>query len=310
MRPQWIVVALLAAVAAALAASWGLGFWDEPAAPVAPTAPPPPKPARKEPPPLDTAAWMLANARQAQPGQAAARPIQRDDDSACGESRTACPGDSVCIGGACLVTVCASDGGTALACALPDSRAGACCGDRCFDLASDRLACGRCGITCDPGLDCVGGRCEAHSCTGRMASASCLAASGTQGLCCRGECVEQSAWKQDAANCGGCGHACASGLACKQGACVDPSTGLPPAWNCFEPGHTCAADSFCVIDACYPKTCGGDSDGQLCPGSVDGQIGHCCGQACTDLFTDNSNCRACGVRCASGETCRNGECRQ
>jgi hypothetical protein len=312
VRAQWIVLALLAMVAAALAASWGLGFWDEPAAAVAPATPTPAKPARKEPPPLDTAAWMLANAKSGLPAQAPAGPAQHEDDSACGATRTACPDDSVCIGGACLVTVCAPDAGTASACALPDSRPGTCCDGRCLDLRSDPASCGKCGITCDPGLDCVAGRCEARSCTGRMASLRCLTSSGGQGLCCHSECVDQSTWKQDAANCGGCGHACAPGLVCQQGACADPATGLPPSWNCFERGHTCPADSFCVIDACYPKTCGSDSDGQLCPGagSDDGQIGHCCDQVCTDLFTDKNNCRACGVRCGSGEVCRNGECRQ
>jgi len=63
-----------------------------------------------------------------------------------------------------------------------------------------------------------------------------------------------------------------------------------------------------VIDACYPRACGAGSDGQLCPGNVDGQIGHCCGDTCRDLFTDTDNCRACGLRCNPGESCKGGEC--
>jgi hypothetical protein len=312
VKVQWILLALLFVVAAGLAVSWGLGFWDEPAAPVAmPPPQPPAKSASKEPPPLDTAAWMLAHSQPAQP--ASAQPVRVDDDSACGVSRAQCPDDSTCIDGACLHTVCVADGGgddgRGVACALPAHKAGSCCGERCVDLAADSASCGRCGIACDRGLDCVTGHCEARSCAKQMAATSCLASEGGRGACCRGECVDQTTWMRDAANCGGCGHACAPGLACEHGACTDPATGAPPAWNCFERGHTCPEESFCVIDACYPKACGGESDGMLCPGSADGQIGHCCDQVCTDLFTDSNNCRACGVRCNSGEVCKNGECR-
>ncbi len=309
VKVQWVLLALLVVIAGALAVSWGAGFWDEPSAVIDAGPPPAPavKSARKEPPPLDTAAWMLAHA-QPQPPQAGAPQPRVDDDSACGPSGAPCADDTVCIAGACVATTCTADAGAASACALPNNRTGTCCRDRCTDLGSDSASCGQCGNPCDPGLDCLGGRCEARSCGGKMAGTTCVTNAGT-GDCCRGECVDRATWLRDASNCGGCGHICATGLSCDKGACVDPTTGLLPSWNCFERGHTCPADSFCVVDACYPRACGAGSDGQLCPGSADGQIGHCCSGVCTDLFTDKDNCRACGLRCGSTEACRNGECR-
>jgi hypothetical protein len=141
-----------------------------------------------------------------------------------------------------------------------------------------------------------------------MAGTACATPVGV-GSCCRVRCVDKSAFVDDNQNCGGCGHSCAPGLSCVQGLCIDSATGRLPEYNCNQPGHTCRSDEFCVIDACYPRECGGGSDGQLCPVGNSGQVGHCCGGACRDLFSDNDNCRACGTRCAAGQTCRNGECR-
>jgi hypothetical protein len=140
-----------------------------------------------------------------------------------------------------------------------------------------------------------------------MAGTPCSDSGNAVGECCRGACVDPTAWASDSANCGGCGHACAPGLTCKQSSCVDAATGQASA-TCLEPGHACPDGTFCVLDACFPRDCGADSEGLFCPSPGGGQLGHCCGQVCTDLFGDKNNCRACGVRCAEGQVCKSGEC--
>jgi hypothetical protein len=155
-------------------------------------------------------------------------------------------------------------------------------------------------------VDCAAGKCLAKSCASQMAGSACLNG-GREGVCCRGSCVDSTTWKNDAANCGSCGRACAPGLACRQGLCVDPQTNVRPAWTCLDEAHGCPEGGFCVIDACFPKACGDADDGLVCPRGS-GQIGHCCGKACVDLFEDSANCRACGVRCPEHQECRDGEC--
>jgi hypothetical protein len=171
------------------------------------------------------------------------------------------------------------------------------------------------GSTCVDGT-CVNGACLedggpsactlASSCVGQMAGTAC-SIRGAEGACCKGHCIEPASWQADPANCGSCGHACAPGLACRQALCVDPATGSRPSWTCLDEGHACPSGSFCLIDACFPRVCTGGNDGFLCPLPA-GQVGHCCGQACADLFEDTANCRACGVRCPEGQDCHDGEC--
>ncbi len=302
MKWRWVAVSVVVA-GAALAASWGMGFWDTPA-PTEDAAP-----ARKAPPdraqmaPLGAVAVALSHSRPAP------SPAQRPDDpEGCCSGAEPCADDAVCIDGGCVSTVCVADGGPDARCVLPGGRVGSCCGERCADLETDGAHCGRCGAKCEGGLDCVSGYCRARSCVGRMAGTPCGDSDRQGGGCCRGACVDSATWADDAANCGGCGHACAPGLTCKQGACTDPATGEPPAWTCVDPGHACPPGFFCVIDACLPQTCNGDGDGLLCPMATGRQVGHCCAGSCIDLFADSSNCRACGLRCAPGQACKNGEC--
>ena len=308
MRPRWIVMGLLIA-AIALAASWGIGLWtsNPPVATddVGNTAPTPPVksgPTRRLP-------WRLENFR---PG-----PEQGPDDAVqettadssdvkrepCGGAP--CPVGSICVDGGCLSAACGPDAGESH-CTLPNAQQGACCRGRCSDLENDPANCGRCGSGCLKGLECVAGRCQARSCRGQMAGTVC-SMQGLEGACCRGSCADPSSWMSDPANCGGCGHSCAPGLACRQKLCVDPASGVRPAWTCLDEGHTCPDGTFCLIDSCLPRACTGESDGLLCPGAG-GQVGHCCGQTCTNLFEDSMNCRACGVRCPEHQECRDGEC--
>jgi hypothetical protein len=305
---RWVALIFLVAVAA-LAACWAMRperpAPPPPEVPQAPAAEPPT--AAKEVAPLRTAAWMLAHSRPA-PAPQPQKTNPQNEDWACGASGAVCPDDAVCIDGGCLSSICAA-GDSASSCALSSGRAGGCCGGRCSDLDEDAANCGQCGASCLQGLDCISGRCLARSCAGKMAGTLCSGGGKGGGACCRDRCIDQSTWASDSANCGGCGHACAPGLVCKQASCVDAVTGEPPAWTCLQPGHTCAEDSFCVIDGCYPRDCRGDTEGLLCLAPSGGKlVGHCCGTFCADLFADRTNCRACGVHCAPGEVCRNGDC--
>ncbi|HUB08089.1 MAG TPA: hypothetical protein VMB50_13860 [Myxococcales bacterium] len=297
---KWLLAGgLLAAVA--LAVSWGLGSGSAPSVPEAAAAPEAGVDDARAAP-LGAVAVVLSHAR-ATPTPAP-RPSQAE--GACGPSGEPCGDDSVCLDGGCVSTACGADGGGR--CALSDGRVGTCCGARCVDFSTDRESCGKCGSPCQAGLDCVAGQCRAQSCAGQMAGTPCGESGQPRGACCRGACVTPSSWADDTANCGGCAHACAPGLTCQQGACVDPATGAPPGWTCLDPRHACPADMFCVVDGCFPRTCGDDGDGLLCPGAVRGTVGHCCGGRCADLFSDPEACGACGVRCAGGQSCQAGAC--
>ncbi len=307
---RWIAGCVVVA-GGAVALSWSLGLFSPEPPPPEPTpaagTPTAPVTRSQAAAPLGTAAWLLANGqRKPAPAQHA---DSRETPAGCGPSGEPCSDDAVCLDGGCVSTVCAADAGPGSSCALSGGRTGACCGERCADLEADAANCGRCGTGCEHGLECVAGHCLARSCTAQMAGTPC-AGPGQQAeaLCCRGACVERSAWATDSDNCGGCGHACASGLTCRQGECIEAATGAQPAWTCLEPGHTCPEGTFCVLDACYPRDCGADSDGLLCPTATPGLLGHCCGQRCTDVFSDPANCRACGVHCGPGKVCRAGEC--
>ncbi len=300
MKARWLVVGLLAAGGAAAAALWIFGSPEAPAPREERTA----TQARAErsaaaAAPLGAVAIALAEAR---PRTSPARQPGPTDERGCGPSGEPCADDELCVDGGCLGTTCAGEGG---ACALGDGRAGICCEARCVDLASDAANCGRCGASCETGLDCTAGTCLAGSCTGRMAGTPCSASGGR---CCRGACVDAASLGEDTSNCGACGHACAPGLSCRQGTCTDPATDAPPTWTCVEPAHACPEGTFCAVDACLPRRCGPDGDGLLCPSPTPGVPGDCCGGRCVDLFSDGEDCGACGRRCGPGQQCQGGSC--
>ncbi len=132
---------------------------------------------------------------------------------------------------------------------------------------------------------------------------------------CSGACVDT---KNDPANCGACGKACADGEACVNGACglacvggttkcgqtcvdTDLDNG-----NCGACGKTCAAGLVCS-----GGTCGLDcaADQKKCDGSDAGTVDAGSSRAfCAAVKSDNQNCGACGVTCASGQTCLDGTC--
>lgn len=117
----------------------------------------------------------------------------------CGEVGHECAEGEICSGGEC---VCGSTGGSC-------SEGQACCGGSCIDITSDPENCGGCGNVCgEQGTSCQDGTCRCGDGPGCRAPAG----SDLGELCCADTCVPQ-----DAANCGGCGMACASGEMCVYG---------------------------------------------------------------------------------------------
>ncbi len=113
-----------------------------------------------------------------------------------------CPSGDVCSAGLCLSTT---------QCTLTT------CGTACVDTQTDANNCGACGDACPSGESCVAGACTAPAaCT---TDAECPSGDVcTNGACvpettcalttCGTQCVDT---QTDAANCGACGVACASG---------------------------------------------------------------------------------------------------
>jgi hypothetical protein len=107
----------------------------------------------------------------------------------------------------------------------------------------------------------------------------------------------------DAANCGTCGHACASGELCQQGTCQ--------ANTCGADAHPCGAE--CVYDR-DPAHCG--SSCTPCPAPTNGTAtcdGTACGVACSSGYhacggacVGNSSPATCGTLCTPCPTPANG----
>ncbi len=120
------------------------------------------------------------------------------DATNCGGCGASCPANESCYDGLC---VCGGDGN-------PYAR----CDGACIRTDRSEDHCGACGNDCPVGDVCVGSTClhgDGDSCP------QCAPDS----LCCAGAaaCVDPL-W--DAANCGGCGQACAEGESCEEGRCV------------------------------------------------------------------------------------------
>ena len=199
--------------------------------------------------------------------------LDRDEDH-CGACDSACSADETCCDGACTDLNADSDhcGSCENRCpgiCSPNADPGGqqiCHGPRCCsqgvcvdDVQSDPDHCGSCGNRCpgicsqqaDGSVICHGPRC-----------------------CHNGACVDTTT---DAANCGGCGRACAVGLL----------------------SHCC--NSTCVDLQHDNDHCG--ACGQACPNSQ-----QCCNGEYVDTTADRTNCGACGNACADTWQCCNGVC--
>lgn len=72
----------------------------------------------------------------------------------------------------------------------------------------------------------------------------------------------------------------------------------------FDPENQALIGSYIGAENC---AAGCSGDGSTCtPACGSGKT--CCSSTCVDLQTDINNCGACGTKCASGETCKDGAC--
>jgi hypothetical protein len=224
-----------------------------------------------------------------------------DTNSHCGACGTACTTGSFCSDGTCVA-----------ACSSPTSY---CAGTQtCNDLSTDTLNCGACGRTCavpaNASSTCASSACG-FSCNGSYANCDNNAGNGCE--------VDLGA---SVANCGTCGAACSLANAtptCTGGACAvatcNPNFGncdglasngcevntTTSVANCGACGSACAlpnATPVCTAGACAIGSCSAG-------------FGNCNGRTsdgCETPTTTNTNCGACGTRCAAGTFCSAGAC--
>jgi hypothetical protein len=249
-----------------------------------------------------------------------------------------CPAGEECVDNACASPVDA--GRDAATCAAGEVD----CSGTCVDVSTDSANCGGCGMRCGAPATCVSGACTlppgcttnadcaaGEVCVGNVCTAPVDA--GTDAMVCAGGmtlctdvCVDL---QSDPSSCGSCGTACDVRSTCVAGACT-PATGC-------STGADCAAGEVCVGNVCVAGTDAGSDAalgcstsaecavGQECVGYVcvaassdagsdAADAGTCpanenlCAGACVNLATDPDNCGACGMTCATGESCVRAVC--
>ena len=244
----------------------------------------------------------------------------------------ACSGATpICQDGICVVCVADTDCPIGQICKLfgqrstcapgcsDDSRCGGgsmkCCNGGCTDTAKDSMNCGVCGTACmanHAGVSCAAGQCTIGTCAGGWADCNANPADGCE--------VNVRA---DAANCSGCGMACAlpnAVVGCSGGCYIrachygwDDCNAMDKdgcetnvaadVRNCGACGMSCAgvarAKVGCVNAACALLSCDAgfaDCDGQFVNGCEVGTT------------ADINNCGGCGMKCGQGLVCVKGEC--
>ncbi len=162
--------------------------------------------------------------------------------------------------------------------------------DESFDLQTDRVNCGGCGIVCNAVAKCEMGRCVGPGDAGAEQDAPVLAPGidANVGLPDGGTTVGPPG--EILATCPGPnGASLCTDLARDRG-------------NCGACGRVCGANEFCAGGHCAT---GGDACGapkKLCPDPANPA-----GAYCTDPMFDPNNCGGCGVRC-NNAPCQMGVC--
>jgi hypothetical protein len=128
------------------------------------------------------------------------------DSNHCGKCTTTCDSNSICDNGVC--TSC------------PKGQSA--CDEECIDLQTDDYNCGKCGNECSKACGPDGNSLCEGTCSGGVCLYDSDCPAG-QEACPVGGCKDLD---NDPANCGDCGHECASDKTCSGGSCVTP------VWNC------------------------------------------------------------------------------
>ena len=209
----------------------------------------------------------------------------KTDPANCGACGTAVPAGSVCL-----------NGGPSVSCPQGSMN----CNGICVDPTHDNAHCGNCSTSCAPGTTC-----QPAAGVGGATTGACKADCAVNFAACATGCRDTAT---DNANCGTCGHACASGFNCVSGTCsVACPSGLA---TCAQPGGTQACKDL-QNDPTNCGQCGGIGGTKPCdPGQIC-QAGKCvltcpstlatCGPAaspfCTSTQYDPGNCGTCGTVC-------------
>jgi hypothetical protein len=265
------------------------------------------------------------------------------DPGNCGGCGNLCPAGSYCSYGKCQQ---APDGGPPPQC--PPGRS--LCNPPgapavCTDLGFDRANCGGCGIVCDAGQGCQGGKCVSNTGDGGPPpscvdpTSACIGPMG--GQYCANLAVDRY-------NCGGCGVTCAPDQVCQSRTCVlapPPPDGGPPPIMCTQPlvgckspdgaqycadlahdryncgmcGLACSPDLACQAGKCTPPPPPPDGgppppppDGAPPPPTCNQPLVPCTSPTgamfCADLSNDRGNCGQCNVVCSANQVCQGGTC--
>jgi hypothetical protein len=193
-----------------------------------------------------------------------------------------------------------------LQCAPGSTGAQACCNGQCTDTGADRLNCGACRVSCNPGQVCVGGRCGCAPDQVTCGAGCCAAGQRCDPV--TNSCTSCPAGRP------ACGSQCCpdAGYTCQSGACVCPADRRCDN-ECCPVGKTCAGGACCdpqlvCGDECCAvgeRCCNGTCIGLDVPCCGDGERTCLAARVCCPM---DQACTATGCGCASGQTtCDDGQ---